>query len=152
MAGSLDGAPVAKRYRVGRKVSPFYDDLLASLGPETELNQRIYLVTFSRVLPTVAGEQGCRDLSDLSREDVGLMVKDAVDNPLAAGGGGRPRADDGTSRVEFLAVARELHADGSPHFHAALKLKHRMRFMPVMWTLRQRHHAPSHWSSRHSQL
>ena len=76
MAGPLEGAPVAKRYRAGHKVSPFYDELLASLGPETELNQRIYLVPFSRVLPTVGTDHPYRDLSLLSRQDVALMVKD----------------------------------------------------------------------------
>ena len=104
------------------------------------------------MLPTVGTEHAYRDLSLLSRQDVALMVQDAVDNPVGTGAGGRPRTEDGSSRVEFLAVARELHADGSPHFLVALKLRHRMRFMPVKWTLKQRHHVPSHWSSRHSQL
>ena len=152
MAAAADGAPARKRYRATKKVSPFYAEFLASLGPETELNQRIYLVTISRVLPSTTGVAAYRDLSTLSREDVGRMVKDAFDDPIATRAGGRPRGEDGGGRVEFLAVAKEFHADGSPHFHVVVKLRHRMRFMPAKATLQQRHHVPSHWSSTHSQL
>ena len=63
----------------------------------------MYLATISRVLPRPAAGQAYRDLTGLTREDVGLMAKDAFDCPLGAGQGGRPRADDGTRRVEFLA-------------------------------------------------
>ena len=148
MAASAEGMPAAKRYRVARKASPFYAELLASLGPESELNQRIYLATFSRVLPTEALGPAYRDLRDLSREDVGLMVKDALDDPLPTGAGGRPRTEDGTSRVEFLAAARECHADGSPRVHVVVELRRRMRFMPAKYTLQQRHRVPSDWFSK----
>ena len=66
--------------------------------------------------------------------------------------GGRPRRDDGSSRVEFVAVARELYADGTPHFHAVVKLRHRMRFLPAKAALQRRHLVATHWSSTHSQL
>ena len=111
-----------------QKVSPFYAELLSSLGPETELNQRIYLVTMSRVLPTTVGLGPYRDLTTVTREDVGQMVKDAFDDPLATGAGGRPRAADRPSCVKFIAVAQEYHKDGSPHFHVVVRLGHRMRF------------------------
>ena len=128
MDAALGAAPTQKRYRATQKVSPFYADLLASVGPESELNQRIYLVTISRVLCSTAGGGGYRDLSTLSREDVGRMVKDAFDNPIVTGAGGRPRGADSASRVEFLAVAiprgrgptlpRSREAPAQDAFHA----------------------------------
>ena len=137
---------------MSQKASAFYADLIATLGPEADLNQRVYLVTVSRVLPGNGAGHGYRDLAEVAREDVGRMVRDAFENPLTTGAGGRPRAGDAGSRVQFLAVAKEFHADGSPHFHIVVKLAHRMRFKPAKYTLQHRERMPSHWSSSHSQL
>ena len=81
MAASRDGGPAAKRYTMAQKASPLYADLLASLGLETDLNQHIYLPTCSRVLPTSGAGEAFRDLKGSKRDDVGLMVKGAFDNP-----------------------------------------------------------------------
>ena len=149
MASASAAEPAPKRYRAAQKVSPFYDELLTSLGPETDLNQRVYLVTMSRVLPAARAGHAYRNMAHLAREDVGRMVRDAFDQPLATGAGGRPRAEAAASPVEFLAVAKEYHADGSPHFHVVVKLTHRMRFRAAKKTLQDREHMPSHWSSSH---
>ena len=152
MAAVADSEPAPKRLRLTGKVSPFYAELLESVGRETDLNQRVYLVTMSRVLPATAGGEAYRDLRALSRADVGHMVQDAFDNPVRTASGGRPRGEVEASHVKFLAVAKEYHADGAPHFHVVVKLRHRMRFNAAKLTLQQRHRVPSHWSSSHSQL
>ena len=152
MAAAPDAAPARKRYRVTRKVPPFYADFLGSLGPETDLNQRVYLVTLSRVFRAMAPGHGYRDLADVTREDVGRMVRDAFEHPLRTQAGGRPRAGVPEPLVHFLAVAKEYHADGSPHFHIVVKLAHRMRFKAAKYTLQHREGLPSHWSSSHAQL
>ena len=149
MASAGTPEPAPKRYRAAQKVSTFYDELLTTLGPEADLNQRVYLVTMSRVLPAVRTDHGYRNLAELTREDVGRMVREAFDHPLASRAGGRPRGDDAPSRVQLLAVAKEFHADGCAHFHVVVKLTHRMRFRAAKYTLQEREHVPSHWSSSH---
>ena len=128
---------------MSQKASAFYADLIATLGPEADLNQRVYLVTVSRVLPGNGAGHGYRDLAEVAREDVGRMVRDAFENALTTGAGGRPRAGDAGSRVQFLAVAKGFHADGSPQFHIVVKLAHRMRFKPAKYTLQHRERMPS---------
>ena len=130
------------------KTSPFYLDLLSDLGAECgDANQRIYRVTISRVLLGVAVFGGFRDIENLTRQDVDVMIRDAFDDPLPLGvtSAGRPRTRNGVL-VELVVVVKETHADGSAHFHAVLKLGHTMRFKQAKLTLRDRHKLPSHWS------
>jgi len=136
------------------KTSPFYTGLLDAVGRESNsASQRIYLVTMSRVLPGAAGSPEYRNLEDLTRQNVGDMVRDAFENPLPSTAGGRPRvAEQGRALVEMMAVAKEPHADGSHHFHVAMKLGHRMSFSRAKATLKERHQLPSHFSSKHTQL
>ena len=143
MAAVPDAAPAPKRYRVTQKVSPFYVALLASLGPETDLNQRVYLVTVSRVFRGTAAGHGYRDLAEVTREDVGRMVRDAFEHPLNTQAGGRPRADGAERLVFLVAVAKEYHADGSPHFHIVVKFAHRMRFKAAKYTVQHREGLPT---------
>ena len=141
-------APPLKSRRLVRKTSLFYLALLEELGGEdVGANQRFYLVTISRVLPRVAAATGYRDLETLTRQDVEGMVRDAFDNPLPLPGksAGRPRSREG-ALLELVVVAKEAHADGSTHFHVAVKLKCCMRFGRAKLTLQERHKLPSHWS------
>ena len=151
--GELAG-PAQKRFRVLKKSSSLYVTLKDSVGREgTDLNQQVYLVTFSRVLPTEPWAQQCRDLAQTSRKDVADMLQDAFENPTVCSAGGRPRAADGDKDIlDLVLVAKEHHADGSPHFHAVVKLRRRMRFKAAKRTLQERHNMPSHWSSTHTQL
>ena len=147
-------APPLKSRRLVRKTSPFYLALLEELGGEdVGANQRFYLVTISRVLPRVAAATGYRDLETLTRQDVEGMVRDAFDNPLPLPGksAGRPRSREG-ALLELVVVAKEAHADGSTHFHVAVKLACCMRFGRAKLTLQERHKLPSHWSCSHTQL
>ena len=143
----------AKRARCWQKLPPFWKDFRDALGAEAaDANQQVYLVTVSRVLPgTVTSYQ---DISQLSRSQVADMIRDALDNPVsAASGAGRPRGA-GADRVlvVFLVVAKELHEDGTPHFHTVVKLSHKMRFKQAKRTLIERHRIPSHWSCSHTQV
>ena len=143
--------PQSKRLRVRSKSSPFYMSLLEEVGRESaEATQRIYLATFSRVLPKASTQQ-YRDLRGLTRQELEGMIRDAFDNPVPSASGGRPRAAgrEGTL-VRLVAVAQEFHADGSPHFHTVILLRHRMRFKMAKVTLQERHKLPSHWSSSHT--
>ena len=65
-----------------------------------------------------------------------------------AGHAGRSR--DGV--LLELVVAKEAHADGSTHFHVAVKLVSCMRFRRAKLTLQERHKLPSHWSCSQTQL
>ena len=157
MAGVLSrgagGAPLAKSRRLTGKTSPFYLSLLEELGAENpDARQMVYLVTVSRVLPGVAATAGYRDLSTLTRAELVEMIKDSFENPLVvASAAGRPRASD-DPLVLLVVVAKELHADGTTHFHAAVKLSKQMRFKMAKLTLEKRHDLPSHWSRTHTQL
>ena len=146
-------APVPKRFRATMKVAPYSKAFRDSLGGEMlDGNQRIFLVTISRVLPGNATEY--RNLRDVTRDEVCAMIRDALVNPVAPpSGAGRPRTVvEGRNLVEMMVVAKESHEDGSPHFHAAVRLTHRMRFKAAKFTLMARHKLPSHWSCTHSQL
>ena len=137
-----------------RKTSPFYLGLLGELGGEVVGSiVRCYLVTISRVLPRVAVATGYRDLETLTRHDVEGMVRDSFDDPLPLPGtsAGRPRSREGVL-VELVVVAKEAHADGSTHFHVAIKLGFNMRFGRAKLTLQERHELPSHWSCSQAQL
>ena len=143
----------AKRTRLSQKTPAFWKEFRDSLGEEASAaNQQVYMVTFSRVLPGSAIHK--RGLVQLTRSQIGEMLHDSFSNPVpSASGAGRPRAlDEGRALVEFLAVAKELHADGSPHYHAVVRLSQRMRFKQAKHTLMGRHQLPSHWPCTHSQL
>ena len=143
---------VAKRLRIGHKDAPFGKEFREALGPEaSDGRHSVYLVTISRVLPGAATEY--RDLRTVTRDSVAAMLRDSFDNPVPSAVGGRPReAAEGQVLVDCVIVAQEAHADGSPHFHAAIKLTRQMRFRPAKQTLVARHMIPSHWSCSHTQL
>ena len=154
LAVAPPAAPPLKSRRLVRKTSPCYLELLEELGGEVvSSSQRCYLVTISRVLPRVAVATGYRDLETLTRHDVEGMVRDSFDDPLPLPGtsAGRPRSREGVL-VELVVVAKEAHADGSTHFHVAIKLGFNMRFGRAKLTLQERHKLPSHWSCSHAQL
>ena len=124
--------------------------LVAELGAENEdANQYVYLASVSRVLPETLAATDLCDMSGLSRQEVGEMFLDAFNNPDAPPRGGRPRSSK-VERVEKIVVFKELHEDGSPHFHVCVKLRKNMRFVIVKKTLRARHKLPSHWSCSHT--
>jgi len=111
----------------------------------------VYLCTIARVLPETLGGSDLRDVSSLTREEVGDFIRDAWDNPIAPpGAAGRPRAQGQGSIVEKLVVFMEKHATGEPHFHIAVKLVRALKFVPTKRTLRERHRLPSHWSVSHT--
>jgi hypothetical protein len=110
-------------------------------------NQHVYLASVSRVLPETLAATDLCDITVITRQQIGEMFLDAVNNP-AIQGAGRPRKDD-VGRVEKIVVFKELHEDGTPHFHVAIKLRWNMRFAAVEKTLRSRHKLPSHWSCSH---
>ena len=142
---ALPGAPPSKRLR--GKTSPCYVSLLGAVGGEDgDARQQVYLVTISRVLPGVAAAGGYKDLASLTRAEVASAIRDSFDNPISAGKGGRPRVSS-DSTVDMVVVFREAHADGSPHFHAVVKLRAFMRFKPAKRTMAERHKLPSHWSA-----
>ena len=115
--------------------------------------QYVYFVTISRVLlSTWATHVGFRDLTQVSREDVAMAVKDALAHPLAGPRGGRPRAAGAIDRVKALVVFKELHADESVHYHVVVRLASPCRFEGAKRALRERHGMPSHWSCTHTQL
>ena len=143
----------AKRARCCQKLPPFWKDFRDTLGEEaTDSNQQVYLVTISRVLPGTVTSY--KDISRLARSQVANMIRDAFDNPVpAASGAGRPRAaNEDRVRIEFVVVAKEFHIDGTPHFHAVVKLSQKMRFKQAKRTLMERHQIPSHWSCSHTQV
>jgi len=123
--------------------------LEAESGAENEdANQYVYLATVSHILPETLAATDLCDISGLTRQEVGEMFMDALNNPDAQSTGGRPRKDQG-QRVEKIVVFKELHEDGSPHFHVCIKLCNHMRFVATKKTLRGRHKLPSHWSCSH---
>ena len=132
MAGVLSTSvaaapPSVKRRRVAGKTSPWFLALLEDLGCEASGDpQVVYLGTVSRVLPGAAA--GYRDLEAVTKAELSSMVRDAVDSPVGGGStGGRPRTRT-DSPVDFTIVVKEKHADGTSHFHFALKLNRDMRF------------------------
>ena len=84
---------------------------LADLGPEDEAwKARVYLITFSRILPSTLAVGELQDLEALTRADVRDAVCDAWQRPLPdQAGRGRPRTEDGP-RVLKLVVFRSRTA------------------------------------------
>ena len=124
-----------------------------------EARQQVYLITLARVLDAMLPDgRAYADLNALDRKAIAAAVLDAFDNPvpLVAHAAGRPRAprgdDQPSSIVTFLAVFRELHADGDVHFHVVVKLVGAYRYKRAKQTLRDRHALPSHFSCSHTLL
>ena len=96
------------------------------IGPESTSQDRVgrvYLGTISRVLcSTLAASPHLSDPGTRRRDEVRDAVLDAWEKPLDSVRGGRPRSDNGGGVVSKMLVARERHADGSFHFHVAVKL------------------------------
>ena len=116
----------------------------------------VYLVTFSALLPSTmeaaAGVQQLRDVSNLTRADIRDAVLSAVAEPYLEPHvrGGRPRQR--TPEVVKLVVVAEMHAArDARHFHVALRLSEKARFLPFAKALRARHGLASHWSATHTQ-
>ena len=131
-------------------------DLVASLGQEDPNKKaRVYLATISRLLPdTLAEVDSLVDTATLTRQVVGEAVKNAFDNPLPRSDGkGAPvnRAGD-QGMVKKLAVFKEFHTDGTPHFHVAVALLQTRAWGPAKRSLRERHSIASHWSTTHTQF
>jgi len=116
--------------------------------------EMVYVVTFAAVLnPEVQQEAGVplRDLEALTRVHIRDAVLDAVANPERAGPhtvGGRPRTTPLTA-VKMV-VFMEKHANGSKHFHVAVKLSSNTRWLCLKLALRRRSGLASHWSASHS--
>ena len=96
--------------------------LLADVGAEKRSAPRdVYLVTITRSSPGAPRQGAIAGAKSLTSQQVGDAVRLALDFPMAGAHGGRPRArTDGV--VDKLVAFRELHADGTPHFHVAVKL------------------------------
>ena len=119
--------PVAKRIRLFEKSSPFRVTF-HDLGREDNgANQQVYIITGSRLLVGSAASNRYRDVSTITKQELIEMIRDALENPVVVGAaGGRPRTRG--SIVDVIVVVQEAHADGSVHFHAAIKLFVGMRF------------------------
>ena len=135
-------------------LAEYMADVVADLGPEDRTCKRmVYLITFSHVLPDIAEAAGLRDLAGVTREALATWCRLAFDEPAAdrASGPGmkRLRLDPVVRKV---AVFQERHASGEPHFHAAVSLSRRMRWMPAKRTLRERDGLAAHFSATHSQF
>lgn len=125
----------------------------AELGEELPtFRSWVYLATVANVRPeTLAADQTLQDVAALSRQDVATCFRDAFDNPLQNGKGGRPCARNGPV-VRRLVVVRESHSSGLPHFHVALQLRSQRCFLPAKKTLRARHKLAVHFSCSHTQF
>ena len=126
--------------------------IVKELGPEKADHRGwVYLATVSRVLEqTRESNQDLCEIALLSREDIAVKFRDAFDNPLRAGKGGRPSGTTGI--VKYLVVVQEEHEGGEVHFHVALKLNTQRQFLPVKKTLRTRHRLAVHFSCSHTQF
>ena len=131
--------------------------IIQALGSEDGgRKERVYLGTFSRVLPETRDMQGLRDVADLSRQELADCIRDSWNNPVNVGAG-RPRQvepDEAEIQevIDKMVVVREAHASGDVHCHVALKLCKSLRFRPAKAALLQRHHLASHWSCTHTQF
>ena len=124
------------------------------LGPEDGETARVgtvYLITFARLLRAADVSFELRNPTTLSRQDILDAVLDSLENPIRNRfAPGRHREQEGPFVLKLL-VVRELHADGSVHFHVGVKLSCNARFAAARRTLETRHGLASHWSSSHTQ-
>lgn len=127
------------------------DDWIGQLQPpDAAARGQVYLLTLSRLLPeTLAGAQGgLRDLAGVTKEQLAECVADAFNNPERDGRAGRP-VERQTPIVRKVVVVSELHADGTPHLHAAVLLGGSTRWAAAKRTLRSRHQLAAHFSLSH---
>ena len=144
------GAPAAAREAAEEALKAFIKSLLDDdqVGAEVAgAKQTVYLLTVSRVLPETLLANDLRDIAALTRQQLAECIIDAFNNPVAGAQGGRPRSN--AQRLMKLAVFRETHASGEPHFHAAVKLSTHLTFAAAKRTLRQRHRVACHFSRSH---
>ena len=105
----------------------------------------VYLVTFANVLNTTAlhAATPLKTLEGASREAIRDAILDAVAHPEREAGG--------RTASETLSVVKMVVFKEEPlHFHAALRLDRKARFLQFKKSLRQRAGFASHWSSTHS--
>lgn len=134
------------------------NQLIQALGPEDPSQKlRVYMGTFSRVLPETAEMQGLKNVADMTRQELAVCIRDAWNQPNHYVGARRV-PDEGVNEgeindiIEKMLVAREEHADGDVHCHVAIRLSRSLRFRPAKMTLLQRHKLASHWSCSHTQF
>lgn len=109
---------------------------------------QVYLVTLAAVLAATAerSETPVRTLDDLTREAVRDAVLDAVSNPVVV----HPRGGRPVTTV-LTALKLVVFMEQPKHFHVALKVTPKTRFLPIKVALRRRSGLASHWSTTHSQ-
>ena len=113
-----------------------------------EARQMIFLVTFAGVLADTveAADTPLRTLDDLTRQHILDAVLDAIAHPVVVNArGGRPRS------VQAVALKVVVFLEEPRHFHVALKVSSKCRFLPFKLALRQRAGLASHWSTSHTQ-
>ena len=94
---------------------------MKELGPEkADHRDGLLSHSFSYLGTDARIQQDLCEIALLSREDIAVKFRDAFDNPLRAGKGGRPSGTTGI--VKYLVVVQEEHEGGEVHFHVALKL------------------------------
>ena len=130
----------------------FLDSVLSAQDQDDSALQQVYFITISRTcVDTADHASDLRNPGELTREEIATAIRDAFDKPAEGGRAGRPRESD-EPRVVMLVVFREHHADGSVHYHAAVKLASKMRFLPAKRALRERRQLASHFSCSHKQF
>ena len=111
---------------------------------------QVFLVTFAAVLAQTAEQEASetplRTLDDVTREAIRDAILDAVANPiLEQPHGGRPTTNT------LKAVKLVVFLEQPKHFHVALKVTPKTRFLPLKLALRRRSGLASHWSTSHSE-
>jgi hypothetical protein len=102
--------------------------IIEGMGEEpTAAKNFVYFLTVSRVLPTTLDATDLRDIRDVSREQMAEWVRDAFEGEAPASSTAASKRPRTEGLVTKLAVFREEHADGDPHFHIAVKLSKRSR-------------------------
>jgi len=117
--------------------------MAAQLQQEREASQDqkqwVYLVTIPR--PNLPW----------TREQVSTALRDAFNNPLRDGAQAQVVQPNGPV-VQKAVTALELHADGLPHFHVAIRFRGPQRWLSAKKTLKGRYDLDSHFSDSHSQF
>lgn len=99
--------------------------------PEDPLRRRVYLLTFAH-----PKDQGRRKPSDFTRAQFAAIVMQVYQDVLPS------------VTVEYFAVFREMHKNGLPHFHMAIKCSASHRWVTVAKELRAKHALWVSFSSR----
>ena len=105
----------------------------------------VYLVTFAKILETSASDasSSLRTLDLISRENIRDAMLDAFAHPVLETGG-RPR------KQQLHVCKMVVFLEEPKHFHVAVKLNCKVRFLPYKNALRLRHQLASHWSPSHT--